>query len=175
MFSEEKVYNYWPDELDENQRLSRSIDSFSRDYSNNIEEFLKGSTQSFLNNDYSFKHSDSLKDSANLCQEISRDNPLDMDSNIESKQLVIEDLEVHKDVKDSINEYYEEEKTHQNHKEKPSRNEEKHLSRDNSSLWNFKSIDITNNSYSSVTFEDIEKAGENSGAKYCHSPVQKEK
>jgi hypothetical protein len=134
MFSEEKVYNYKPNELKENNRLSRSMDSFSRDYSNNIEEFLKGSSQSFLNNDYSFKNSDSLKDSAHLCQEISRDNPLDMDSNAESKQLVIEDLLVNKDVKDSINGHYEEEKTPSNLKEKQSRNDEKHLSRDNSSL-----------------------------------------
>lgn len=108
LFSEEKAYNY-PREIYPNNRASQSMDSWTQNQ-DNFDEFLKGSSQSFLNNDYSFKESESGVNIDNIHAEISCDNPLDTDSNADSKQLELEDLEVKKSLRDKFNEEFEEEK-----------------------------------------------------------------
>lgn len=66
LFSEEKVYNYDQEDVS-NNRLSRSMESWSHNQEN-IDEFLKGSNNSFFNNESSFKESES---NGNIHPEIS--------------------------------------------------------------------------------------------------------
>jgi len=67
------------------------MDSWSHSNSN-IDEFLKGSSQSFILNDMSYKNNESFVNNDNINPEISYDNPLDIDSHRESRQLQLEDL-----------------------------------------------------------------------------------
>lgn len=87
--------------------MSKSLDSWSQTNSNNIEEFLKGDSQSFLEKTYSLKASVKDYSSSKINTEISRDNPLDMDSNAESKRLELEDLEVKRSDLESLKDYEE--------------------------------------------------------------------
>lgn len=74
---------------DENLQSSDSSKSSFKNQSK-IDEFLKGSNGSFLNNEYSFKDSEMTPKNP----EISCDNPLEMESMADSKKLEIGDLEV---------------------------------------------------------------------------------
>jgi hypothetical protein len=128
LFSEEKVYNHHRGNS-KNHRLSRSMDSWSHG-NTGIDEFLKRSSNSFLNPDSSFKHTDNFVDEL-VNPEISCDNPLDMNSNTDS--LIIP--------KNPASSIYQNESS----KDGYSRNEERKLSRDDSSICNFKSMDVTHN------------------------------
>lgn len=120
----------------------------------NAQEFLKGSNSSFLNPNSSFKNSVLDLNGEWVNGEISWDNPLDMDSNRHSKQLNLEDLQVNQSFKDSFEENYEEEKIILENENEFSRNNQYIQSRDSNSLCNFKSLDVTNNSSSSIAIED---------------------
>ena len=149
------------------------MDSWTQNQEN-FDEFLKGSSQSFLHNDFSFKESDGGVNVDNIHAEISCDNPLDTDSNADSKQLELEDLEVKKSLRDKFNEEFEEEKVMWTDiKPAMSRNEDKILSRDSSSIWNFQSMDVTHNSSSTVVMEDFDQCDERVDYQYCHSPIRK--
>jgi hypothetical protein len=138
LFSQEKIYNY---QQDDQKRISRSFDSWSQN-NTNIEEFLKGSSHSFLNNEISFKNSQLTTTKP----EISCDNPLEMDSITGSKQLELADLEVQKSFITNEERFENSNRTFKENREMQSRNDERQLSRDNSSICNFKSMDVTHNS-----------------------------
>lgn len=159
LFSQERMQNY---QNDDQKHISRSFDLWSQN-NTNIDEFLKGSSHSFLNNDNSFKESTST----NIKPEISCDNPLEMDSIAESKQLELEDLEVKKSFTTNTERF---ENSNLTYKEMQSRNDERHLSRDNSSICNFKSMDVTHNSWSSSAMEEFDKIDERQ--QYCNSPIR---
>lgn len=97
-----------------------------------------------------------------------------MDSNAESKQLEIGDLEVKRSLQKSLDEQYEEEKANfGNNRELPSRNEDRDLSQENSSICNFKSMEVTHNSTSSVVTVEFENCDENVQYQFCKSPVRR--
>jgi hypothetical protein len=105
--------------------------------------------------------------------EISCANPLDMESwNTGSKILAVEDLQVQK-VSIELMEDVKVNSEHCNNLQ--SRNKEKRLSRGNSSIWNFMSMDITHKSSSSIMTNDFDESIEKQGDQYCSSPVQKQK
>jgi hypothetical protein len=140
LFSQEKIYNY---QQDDQKRISRSFDCWSQN-NTNIEEFLKGSSHSFLNNEISFKNSQLTTAKPEIsCDIVSINNPLEMDSITGSKQLELADLEVQKSFITNAERF---ENSNCTFKEMQSRNDERQLSRDNSSICNFKSMDVTHNS-----------------------------
>ena len=146
-FSDEKVVN--TPNLDDEKPLV-SLDSWSNQDAC-IEEFLNAGSQSFNNS--------SIKMTPKINPEISCDNPLEMDSNAESKQLELADLDTKHRVSISmtIQDQYEENKVSFNESRGlVSRNKERHLSRDNSSICNFKSMDVTHNSCSSSGMDEFE-------------------
>ena len=71
-----------------------------------LKNFLKGSSNSFLNPSISYKNSIVDSNGEWLKEEISWDNPLDMDSNRHSRQLHLEDLQIKRSFKNSLDENY---------------------------------------------------------------------
>ena len=107
-------------------------------------------------------------------KEISWDNPLEMDSNAESKKLELADLAVKHSIQELTDIDYDEGKINWiENNGIESRNKLKYLSRENSSIWNFKSMDITNNSCASSIIEDIEREEKRSENRFWNSPIKK--
>jgi hypothetical protein len=126
LFSQEKISNY---QQDDQKRMSRSFDSWSQNNAN-IEDFLKRTSHSFLNNEISFEKSQLTT----AKPEISCDNPLEMDSITGSKQLELADLEVQKSFKTNAERFENSDQKFKESREVQSRNDERQLSHDNSSI-----------------------------------------
>ncbi|CAI2381188.1 unnamed protein product [Moneuplotes crassus] len=133
---------------------SQSFDNWSPNQQENIDEFLKGGNNNSLSN-LSLKDSERM----DMTREISCDNPLELDDEVASKKLELADLEVKRSIQDLTETQslanstkrplrytpgdHSQANSQENDGSQQSRNREEYLSRDNSSICNFKSIDYS--------------------------------